>query len=73
MAQNGDILKRFGLRVRELRKERGLSQEGFAAECGLDRTYMGGIERGERNVAMRNVERIAKALGLSISKLTAGL
>ena len=43
MAQNGDILKRFGLRVRELRKERGLSQEGFAAECGLSRTYMGGI------------------------------
>jgi transcriptional regulator with XRE-family HTH domain len=73
MVQNGDILKRFGRRVRELRKARGYSQEGFAAECGMDRTYMGGIERGERNVALRNVERIASALGMTISKLTAGL
>ncbi len=73
MVQTGDILKRFGERVRKLRKERGFSQEGFAAECGLDRTYMGGIERGERNVALRNIERIAHTLGMPISKLTAGL
>ena len=73
MARTGDILERFGRRVRELRKARGFSQEAFAAECGLDRSYMGGIERGERNVALRNVEQIARALHLSISKLTAGL
>ena len=73
MARPADILKHFGQRVRELRKARGFSQESFAAECGLDRTYMGGIERGERNVALRNIERIARTLNVSISKLTAGL
>ena len=56
---------RFGRRVRELRKEHGYSQEGFAEECGLDRTYFGGIERGERNAALRNIYRIAKTLGVS--------
>lgn len=68
-----DILKRFGKRVRELRKSQGHSQESFAAECGLDRTYLGGIERGERNVALRNITVIAKALKFSISDLTKGL
>ena len=68
-----DILKRFGKRVRELRKSQDYSQESFAAECGLDRTYLGGIERGERNVALRNVAVIAKALKISISDLTKGL
>jgi transcriptional regulator with XRE-family HTH domain len=73
MAKSGNILKRFGERVRQLRKARGFSQESFAAECGLDRTYVGGIERGERNLALRNIERIADTLGMPISKLTAGL
>lgn len=68
-----DILKQFGLRVRELRRARGLSQEAFADQCNLDRTYIGGIERGERNVALRNIAVIAQALGVSISDLTAGL
>ena len=68
-----DILKRFGKRVRELRKSQGYSQESFAAECGLDRTYLGGIERGERNVALRNVALIAKTLNISTSDLTKGL
>ena len=70
---NSDILTRFGKRVRELRKSQGYSQESFAAECGLDRTYLGGIERGERNVALRNIGAIASALGISISELTQGL
>lgn len=70
---NGDILTRFGKRVRELRKSRGYSQESFAAECGLDRTYLGGIERGERNVALRNIGAIADALRISVSELTQGL
>jgi transcriptional regulator with XRE-family HTH domain len=68
-----DILIRFGKRVRELRKGRGYSQEGFAQECGLDRTYFGGIERGERNAALRNIDRIARTLGVSLSELMAGL
>jgi transcriptional regulator with XRE-family HTH domain len=65
-----DILLRFGERLRKLRKQRGLSQEAFAGICGLDRTYIGGIERGERNISLRNIEVIAKALGLSVSELT---
>lgn len=69
MGKSDDILKRFGARVRELRKNEGYSQESFADECGLDRTYMGGIERGERNVALRNIEKIAEALGISIAEL----
>jgi len=68
-----DILERFGQRVRELRKAQGYSQEGFAAACELDRTYIGGIERGERNVALRNIEAIALTLGISLSELMDGL
>ena len=67
------ILDKFGERIRELRKECGWSQEEFAAECGLDRTYVGSCERGERNVALRNIEKIATALGVTISELTEGL
>lgn len=70
---NPDILEIFGQRVRKLRKKTGLSQEAFAAKCGLDRTYIGGIERGERNVALRNLGVIAKALGMSISQMMKGL
>lgn len=73
MGKAGDVLMRFGRRVRELRRSKGLSQEGFAAECGLDRTYMGGIERGERNLALRNIERIADSLGISLSELLKGI
>jgi transcriptional regulator with XRE-family HTH domain len=73
MAKSGDILKRFGQRVRELRTAKGWSQEGFAHEVGLDRTYVGGIERGERNVALRNVDKLAKTLGVSLSELMRGL
>ncbi len=73
MRRNADIVVRFGQRVRELRKATGLSQEAFADKCALDRTYMSGIERGKRNVALRNIEAIAEALGVSISELTKGL
>ena len=69
MGKSDDILKRFGDRVRELRKSEGYSQESFADDCGLDRTYMGGIERGERNVALRNIGKIAEALGIRIAEL----
>ncbi len=73
MGKRADILERFGLRVRELRKEQGHSQESFAAACQLDRTYIGGIERGERNVALRNIETIAETLGMTLAELMAGL
>jgi transcriptional regulator with XRE-family HTH domain len=68
-----DILERFGQRVRELRKEQGHSQETFAAVCELDRTYVGGIERGERNVALENIEKIALQLGITLAELMEGL
>jgi transcriptional regulator with XRE-family HTH domain len=67
------ILERFGNRVRQLRKARGFSQEAFADKCHLDRTYVSGIERGKRNVALLNIEAIAHALAVSISELTEGL
>jgi transcriptional regulator with XRE-family HTH domain len=73
MPKSKDILTEFGKRVRQLRSEQGWSQEGFAAECGLDRTYIGGIERGQRNVALRNIHLIAKTLGVSLSELMKGL
>ncbi|HEV7280421.1 MAG TPA: helix-turn-helix transcriptional regulator [Pirellulaceae bacterium] len=73
MPKSDDILKRFGQRVRELRAAKGWSQESFAHEVGLDRTYLGGIERGERNLALRNIERLAETLGVSLSELMKGL
>lgn len=73
MTRKQDILVRFGSRVRELRFSKGFSQESFAAKCDLDRTYVGGIERGERNVALRNIESIAKALDITLSALMKGL
>ena len=69
MSREIDVLKRFGERVRELRKGLELSQEAFADKCKLDRTYIGGIERGERNLALRNINVIARALGVSLSEL----
>lgn len=73
MAARPDILSLFGTKVRELRTARGLSQETLADKCGLDRTYISGIERGRRNVALRNIGAIAKALGVGIDDLFNGL
>jgi len=73
MAERQDILLRFGQRVRELRLKAGLSQEAFAEKCDLDRTYIGGIERGERNLALRNINEIARGLGVSLAELMRGL
>ena len=60
---------RFGVRVRELRKQMGFSQEGLALACGLDRTYIGGVERGERNISLLNIYKIAAALGVPPKEL----
>lgn len=62
-------LIKLGSKIRELRKAKGFSQESFAAEVGLDRTYMGGVERGERNIAALNLIQIAKCLNVEIGEL----
>ncbi len=59
------ILKLFGERVRVLRQARGISQEALALAAGLDRTYVGGVERGERNISLMNIQKIAQALDMS--------
>ena len=61
----------FGQRIRDLRSERGLSQEALAQLAGLHRNYVGGIERGERNVALDNIHALAAALGVQPSSLFA--
>ncbi|MEK7544972.1 MAG: helix-turn-helix transcriptional regulator [Patescibacteria group bacterium] len=70
MNKSNDILKKFGRRIKALRQQKGItSQMSLALKAGLDRTYVGGIERGERNVALRNLEKLAKAFGVSIEEL----
>lgn len=64
-----EILRLFGERLRELRTERNLSQERLAELAGLDRNYIGQIERAERNVALVNIVRIAKALEVDAGEL----
>lgn len=59
----------LGQAIRELRLATGLSQEAFADRCGLHRTYVGGIERGERNVSFANLLRLAHALGVRPAEL----
>ena len=59
----------FGDRVRELRQAAGVSQEELAHKVGVHRTYLGGIERGERNPSLKNIAAIAEALGVSLSRL----
>jgi len=62
-----DIRLKIGKRLRELRNIKGLSQEKFALKCELDRTYIASIEQGKRNVSVVNIERISKALGISVT------
>jgi len=64
-----DVLKAFGERVRAIRLQKGLSQEHLARIAKIDRTYIGGIERGQRNVGIKNVWRIAIALGVPAAAL----
>ncbi|HVW93942.1 MAG TPA: helix-turn-helix transcriptional regulator [Devosia sp.] len=59
------IRQNFGCRVREVRLRAGLSQEELAHRASLDRSYVGGVERGERNVSLVNIHKIAKALNVS--------
>lgn len=68
-----DIRIRFGRAVRQRRQKLGVSQEEFADLSGLDRTYIGGIERGERNLSLINIEKIAKTFQMSLSELFRGV
>ncbi len=73
MTRKARIQEQFGARIRQLRVARNWSQESFAERCGLDRTYISGIERGQRNVSLLNIERIAHHLGISLSELFRGI
>lgn len=66
---SNSILRAFGNHLRALRVQKGLSQERLAELAGLHRTYLGGVERGERNPTLLTLAKIAKALDLSISEL----
>lgn len=64
-----DIRVAFGKAVRRLRTDRGLSQEDFAHKARIDRSYMGKIERGEVNISIDNMHKVAKGIGLTIGQL----
>lgn len=61
----GDLQRAVGRNLRAYRQERGLSQEAFADLVGVHRTYMGGLERGERNLTLKSVEKIAARVGMN--------
>ena len=67
------ITEEVGKRIRELRNKTGLSQEKFAAKIGMDRTYFASIELGKRNVALKNIEKIANGLDVPLSDLFKGI
>jgi len=69
MKQKHPYLVKLGQQIRQLRLSKGFSQEDFAHEVGIDRSYMGGIERGERNIAALNLIRIAKSLKVEVGEL----
>ena len=62
-------MQALGQRIRELRAEQGYSQESFADKCGVHRTFMGTVERGESNLSFQNIAKVASTLGVSLSTL----
>lgn len=73
MGKKIELLEKFGEKVREERLKRGLSQEDLAGKAGVHRTYIGMIERGEKNITLINIKKVAKALDLAIDKLLTNL
>ena len=71
LASMHDIRKRFGDRIRQLRNDLGWSQEELADRAGLHRTYIGSVERGEQNLSLVNIERLAATLEVSLAELFA--
>lgn len=67
------ITSKIGVRIRELRKETGLSQEKFATKIGMDRTYFASVELGKRNISIVNLEKIAMGLNVSLYDMFKGL
>ncbi|HLJ27896.1 MAG TPA: helix-turn-helix transcriptional regulator [Candidatus Angelobacter sp.] len=68
-----EVQKKLGKRIAELRKKKGFSQEGFAHECGFHRSYMGAVERGEKNITIQQLVKITKCLKTSFSGLFKGV
>ena len=68
-----EIVKALGQRIRELRLKQGYSQEDFADHCGVHRTFMGTIERGETNLSFLNLVKVSEGLGITLSELLSGL
>jgi len=64
-----DVLVKFGNRIRALRKQKGMSQEELAFKAGLHRTYIGMIERAEKNITLLNIQKIAQALEIPVKEL----
>ncbi|MCY1659257.1 helix-turn-helix transcriptional regulator [Dietzia sp. SL131] len=73
MQDDADLLEEFGRRLRHQRTAIGLSQEELAHRCGMHRTYVSSVERGERNIALLNIVSLATALGTDASTFVAGL
>lgn len=71
MISDSEVLKKFGEQVRQLRKQKDISQEELAHRAGLHRTYIGMIERAEKNITLLNIEKIADALEVKITDLLA--
>lgn len=67
------LAKKLGKHIRELRKDQGYSQESFAYALKLHRTYIGAVERGEKNITIKNLEKIAQKLDVKISDLFLGI
>ena len=67
------IRVQYGLRIKDLRDERGLSQRGFAARIGMRPTYLADVERGARNVSIDNMKRIADGFGVTFHEMTEGM
>ncbi|WP_343283916.1 helix-turn-helix domain-containing protein [Actinomyces oris] len=65
----GDLQKTVGRNLRAYRLEKGLSQEAFADQLGVHRTYMGGVERGERNLTLKSLEKMAEQIGVEAREL----